>query len=627
VRVSVLTVALLVTVPVAQSVSIAQKDTATAAEPTSRTIRIEAIVTDKNGRPVVDLRPADFAVLDNGVTQKVTDVQLTRRAPRPGFVGPVDTPSAVNSLDDEESAAREPGTRVIAFYLDEFHVSAGVSSERVRDAVSRFITEQLRPSDLVVVFKPLDQLTSIRFTRDRDAALKIVESFSGRKDDYAPRTPFEEQYIGTAPVAVRVARAQIVMSGLRALALRVGELDGGLAGIVLVTEGFSTDVPRSRDRRLADLQSLVRTASRSRALVYALDPSPSPFTGSDAADTDAVQSSEQVIGAFQSVARQTGGDSVTAGADLVPGLQRVSSDLDTYYVVTFTSAASDGRFHDVRITSARKDTEVRSRAGYWAPFAADVATTTRLRLPAIVPMRAVRRSPLIESWLGMTMETDGRRRIIFTWTPANIVGRPGRSVGRPDIVALKVTTLAGAVLFEGEVTPVRGSSTVTGQRTDAAVFDADTGRLQFDLTILQADGTKLDVGSQDFDVPELRPGRPVILPIQLFRAASAREFREISGDLNAAPLPGREFRRTETLLLRVPTFDASGNKVTVSARLLNPVGSMVAELTPLPLDNPTALSQFDLSLARFAPGEYSIEVAVQSASGVARELIRLRITG
>lgn len=627
-RVSVLTVALLVTVPAAPSLISAQKDDVSAPDSAPHTIRIEAIVTDKHGKPIVDLRPTDFAVLDNGVAQKVTDAQLTRRALRSPIVGPMELPSPINTADDEERAAREPGTRVIALYLDEFHVSAGASSERVRDAVSRFITEQLRPRDLLVVLKPLDHLTSIRFTRDRDAARKIVESFSGRKDDYTPRTPFEEQYIGTAPEAVRNARAQIVMSGLRALALRLGELESGLAGIVLITEGFSPDVPRSRDRRLADLQSLVRTASRSRALVYALDPSPSPFTGADAADTDATQPADQIMGAFQSVARQTGGDSVPAGSDLIPGLQRVASDLDTYYVVSFTSAgASDGRFHDVRITSSRRDTQVRSRAGYWAPLAADIRTSSRRSLPPILPMRAVRRSPLIDSWLGITMEADGRRRIIFTWTPAARVSKPGRPVGRPDIVALKVTTLSGTVLFDGEVTPVRGSSTVTGQRTDAAVFAADAGRLQLDLTILQADGTKLDVGSQDFDVPELRPGRPVILPIQLFRAASAREFREISGDLNAAPLPGREFRRTETLLLRVPTFDASGSKVTVSARLLNPVGSTLAELTPLPTDNPAALSQFDLSLARFAPGEYSIEIAAESASGVARELIRLRITG
>jgi hypothetical protein len=54
---------------------------------------------------------------------------------------------------------------------------------------------------------------------------------------------------------------------------------------------------------------------------------------------------------------------------------------------------------------------------------------------------------------------------------------------------------------------------------------------------------------------------------------------------------------------------------------------MLTELKAVPFDNSPMLSQFDLPLARFAPGEYSIEIAVHSASGTARELIRLRITG
>jgi hypothetical protein len=39
------------------------------------------------------------------------------------------------------------------------------------------------------------------------------------------------------------------------------------------------------------------------------------------------------------------------------------------------------------------------------------------------------------------------------------------------------------------------------------------------------------------------------------------------------------------------------------------------------------MTQFDLPLSRFAPGEYSIEVAARSDGGIARELIRFRITG
>jgi VWFA-related protein len=590
-----------------------------------RTVRIDAIVVDKLGRPITDLRSGDIAVTENGVTQTIENIRIASRSAVAPPVGPVFEPGPVNSLEDEERAAREPGTRVIGLYLDEFHVHAGASTDRVRHAATRFIDEQLRPGDLVVVMKPLDPLTSIRFTRDREVARRAVDSFSGRKGDYAPRTPFEEQYLGRSPSAVIAARAQIVLSGLRALTTRIGELESGLAGLVVVSEGFTAELPRSRESRMPDLQGLARVASRSRALVYAFDPADqTPVPDSpEAADAD---TGVPPAAALQSLARQTGGDVVVAGEDLSAAFQRISRDLDSYYVVTFTPASgTDGRFHSVQLTANRKDAQVRARSGYWAPFPPETRVA-RSTLPPIVPMRAVRRSPLIDSWLGVMMEPDGRRRVIFTWTPSGTLARPQKPVARPDVVTLKVTTLAGAVLFDGEVAPARGFG-VTGQRTDSATFKADPGRLQLDLTISKADGTRLDSGSQDFDVPEVRVGRPFIFPVQLFRTASARELREVSSDANAAPLPGREFRRTETLLLRVPTYDPSGGQVTVSAKLINRVGAKLTELKAVPFDNSPMLSQFDLPLARFAPGEYSIEIAAQSPSGTSRELIRLRITG
>jgi VWFA-related protein len=560
-------------------------------------------------------------VLENGVAQKLDSVKLASRAPITGPSEPIERP------EDEVRAAGEQGTRVVALYLDEFHVSPGASSDRVRDEATRFVNEQLRPGDLLAVLKPLDHLTSIRFTRDRDLARQIIAGFNGRKDDYTPRTPFEEQYMGRSPAAVRAARVQIVLSGLRALAVRMGDLDGGLSAVVLVTEGFSSDVPRSRDRHLPDLQSLLRTANRFDVVYYAFNPAQPQDAG--AVTTDENGAPEDPSAMLRQFTAQTGGLASVAGQDLQSAFQRVSKDLDAYYVITYNSTTpTDGRFHELQVTSKRRDAQLRTRAGYWAPVPIEMRASSRVSLPAITPMRAVRRSPLIDSWLGMTIDASGQRRIIFTWTPAvTPQPRPGaKPFGRPDLLSVKVTTLTGAVLFEGDVNAAR-APTVTGQRADSAVFAAMPGRLQFDYTILQADGTKLDVGSQDFDIPEVRPGNPVILPPQVFRAATAREFREISADANAAPLPGREFRRTETVILRIPTFDPSGASVQVSAKLMNRVGTILTDLTPITNENGVNLSQFDLPLARFAPGEYSIEVAAQSNSGVARELIRLKITG
>lgn len=590
------------------------QETSTSGSPTQaseterRAIRLEAIVTDKQGKPVVNLRPADFVLLENGIAQKIESAVLMSRA----AAAPA---SPIASHADAERAAKEPGTRTIAIYLDEFHVNPGEGTDRVRQAVSRFVDEQVRPADLLVVMKPLDSVTDIRFTRDREAIRKAIVSFEGRKDDYTPRTAFEQQYMGRSPEAVRSARAQIVISGLRALTTRMGELEGGLGALVLVTEGFNAEVPRSREHRLPDLQGIVRAASRSGLLLYTFDPGPLP-----AGDRDA---SGEVM---QTLARQTGGDAVAAGGDLLAGLQRLSRDLDTYYVLTYRSSlANDGRFHDIQVTSTRRGALVRTRSGYWAPLPFELRAARRTAPPPLVPMRAVRRSLLIDSWVGTTITTDGRRQVIFTWSPTP-VSPTARKVVRPEVVALKVSTTSGQVLFEGEVSPVRPGAPGTPHPA-SAVFDAPaTGRLQLDFTIQAADGSKLDTGAQDFDLPEVRGGPPIILPPQLFRAASAREFREISADPYAAPLPDRQFRRTDHLVMRVPTIDPAGERVQVAVKLINRVGATVSEVGPSD-QSPTNSTQFDLPLARFAPGEYSFEISAQSASGIARQLIRFRITG
>jgi VWFA-related protein len=513
---------------------------------------------------------------------------------------------------------------VVGIYLDEFHVSSGLSSDRVREAVTKFIDQQLRPGDLAAVLKPMNSLSTIRFTRDRAALREAVAGFQGCKDDFAPRTPFEEQYLGRAPAAVGSARAQIVMSGVRALVARMGELDGGLSALVLVSEGFSTDAARSRELRLPDLGSLVRAAGRSRVQLYSIDPGP-PLPRPDAAillpigtagTTDPTPS-------LETAARQTGGASIVAGADLSAGLQSVMRDLDGYYELTYRpTTPRDGRFHAIEVTTRRRDATVRTRTGYWAPFPPEWRAA-RTPVMAIVPMRAIRRSPFIQSWFGTMMQTDGTRRAIFTWTPSATAPR-GTRPARAELVSLKVSTLAGKVLFEGDVAPVQ-AAVGSAHRVDSAVFEAPLGRLQFDLTILRADGSRLDTGTEDVDIPEVKAGPPVILQPQMFRASSALEFRALSADANAAPLPGREFRRTEHLVIRVPTYDPAGAPVRVSAKLMNPLGATLLEL---PAAEPSgSFSQFDVVLARFAPGEYAFELAAESGSGRSRQLIRFRITG
>ena len=122
-------------------------------------VRIDAVVTDAQGRPILDLRPSDFELLENGVAKPLDAVELHPLPRATGDVPPVESEA------DEQRAAKEPDTRVFAFFLDEFHVSSGPSTDRVRRAITEFVDEKLRPQDLAVVMKPLDSVNSIRFTR------------------------------------------------------------------------------------------------------------------------------------------------------------------------------------------------------------------------------------------------------------------------------------------------------------------------------------------------------------------------------------------------------------------------------------------------------------------------------
>src|SRR5207247_5478282 len=101
---------------------------------------LDAIVTDRNDRPIRDLQTSDFEISDNGQNR------------------PVDSAMFESGRDG----------RLIAIFLDDYHVESG-DSMRARAALTQFVDSELRPNDLVAVMKPLDSLKAIQITNDSDA--------------------------------------------------------------------------------------------------------------------------------------------------------------------------------------------------------------------------------------------------------------------------------------------------------------------------------------------------------------------------------------------------------------------------------------------------------------------------
>jgi VWFA-related protein len=571
-------------------------------------IRIDAIVTDAQGRPILDLKPSDFELLENGVARPLDSVQLRTLPKDPGTVEEIRTQA------DEERAARQPGARVFGFVLDEFHVAAGPPSDRARAAINEFIDQNLRPADLAIVIKPLDSVAVITFTRDRALLHGAVDSFAGRRGDYTSRTQFEDLYIGRAPGAVAAARRQIVGAVLRELTMRVGELKADRGVIVLVSEGFPRDaMPSARGARIPELDGVARAASRYHLPIYTINPS---IAAEDDRDSN---ERERSVAMLQWLSTQTGGRTIE-GSAMVAGMARLKHDLEAYYALSYRPSQSDGRFHPIELKAKRRDVVLHAAAGYWAPLAAEWRAALASTATALsVSRRALRRSSMIDAWVGVVPAADGRTEMVITWEPRL------RGLSAPQVVAIKARTANGTTLFDGRLGPVGSGSPAA---SDNARFDVTTGRVEIDMTVYDAGGRSVDTDARDFDVPDLRRQKagPVLLAPEVVRARTLRDFQSAVANPEAAPASARTFARGDRLLIRVPAFDVTGAAVQVTAKILNGWGQPMRDIDPLSATSRNGMPQFALPLSWLVPGEYQIELMAANQNGSVRQRITIRVT-
>lgn len=543
-------------------------------------VRISTLVTDRQGRPVSGLTIKDFELREDGVVQKLVSVE-----------------------------ARTPAPRRLAIVLDEFHVQGG-DSALVRDAVGKFVDQQVRADDTLIVLKPLDPLTSIDLSPDRARSRASIAGFEGRKGNFEPRNALEEQTMGRAPALVEAGRAQVVLSALRALASQLGAKPGRSA-ILVVSEGFTPQRRSFMSRGLPDAGIVERFANRYDVPIYAFDPS---------ASFDASNDSAVILG---KLVAETGG-TLARGADLAANLAHASREIDSGYVLTYQPAhGDDGQYHPVTVSVVRREADARARAGYVSPPSAEMRKAMREAMDSgpILPTRLLRRSPMIDVWSGVTRMSSGQGRIVVTWEGRNLAGSSRSPASR---VQLTATTKDGKVLYEGVLAPVRIGEAADAANADRAEFDAPAGRVQLDMTILGLRGEKVDVDARDLEVPALKGAAPLLLPAILIATQSAREFRTVSADVNAAPDPSRSFRRTERLVIRVPAY-AAGAPVPVTARLLNRLAQPIRTIDAVPGDGD--VTQFDLNLAPLAPGDYYLLFSVPGPAGSVDQRVGFRITG
>lgn len=571
--------------------------------PHTQVVRMDVVVANPLGRPIQDLRATDFDLRVDGMPRQVRSTALRVSDRLSGHPA-----RPIRTAEDEELAARERGTRVFAFFLDDFHISPGLSAARAAELVSTFIVEKVHAEDLVAVIRPLDDIRSIRFTRDRALVYGAIASFSGRKGEYRPRTPFERQTIGVDTATISSARTRNVVAGLRDLGMRIGRMQADRPAVVFISEGFP-DMPSSGDGA-SDWQDFLRASSAHHFPVYTFNPAAPEESLSPTGER------ERARNMLAQLAADSGGLFISPG-DSIHGFARLAHDTESDYSLTYESSTRDAKPQQIELRVNRRDARVRTRTVYWpasssdgndrSAFAPSVAAGSR---------RELRRSPLIDVWVGVRPEPNGAGRLTVTWESRKSGDRAAHTV------VIKARDTAGTALFDGSLVAAGTSES----SADRAQFTTSGGRVELDLTIVDRTGTEIDREVRDFDVPDptssLSPA-PRILPAEIVRVRSGREFE--SRMTTATPVASRSFARTDRLLVRVPVFDSSGVRVAVTARLLNRSGRLMRDLEPVGHSAEAEPLQFLLGLASLPADLYQIEMVATNANGSTTERVSFRL--
>ncbi len=663
-----------------------QSDPSTAQEtqqPTFRAgidfVRVDVIVSDEQGNPIADLQQSDFEVLEDGKPQTIETFKLIKIDGNPADGG--EPARAIKTGYDEESEAAREDVRLFAILLDDYHVRRG-NSLVIRDPLTTFIRNQLGPLDMVSLMYPLTPLSDVRMTRNHDAIVRAINQFDGRKYDYTPRNEFEDRYAMYPATVVERLRNQVTLSALKGLVIHLGALREGRKAVILVSEGFTNSLPPQlrdpiagapgfmnpdRNDPLAedstreqvmnffndselqsDLRNVFNAANRSNTAIYTLDPRGLTSGEFDIDQNIGFRTSADVLRNTQDtlrvLAEQTDGRAIVNRNDLAGALKQIVRDSSAYYLLGYSSSEtpSDGKFHEIKVRVRRPGVDVRARKGYWALTAEETARAIGPRKPeppaaigkALGSIAVPPRGRTIRTWLGMTRGDDGRTRVTFVWEPIPAV--PGERRDEPARVSLIAASDDGHAYFRGKVPDVVLASTDPSSAGSTAgpvargpsrvTFDAEPGRLELRIAVEGSGSQVIDTDTEEVMVPDLTLPQVQLTTPRVLKAVNAVEFRSLTSNPDSVPVAGREFRRTERVLIRFDAYGPGSESPVLSARLLNRAGQSMSDL---PVTSPPAGSshQVNLPLAGLPPGEYLVEIRAKGESGEASELVPIRVVG
>lgn len=375
---------------------------------TTNLVQVDAVVVDKQGKRVTDLRADEVEIREDGKPQKITNFSYVE----------VDTPpvtKAPEKKDSNRNVTPEPPRRLrpeeiqrtIALVVDDL----GLSFESVhytRQALKRFLDQQMQPNDLVAIIRTgggigaLQQFTSdkrqlhaavekVRWMAQSRAGISAFLPLSADRlpstenaEDDGGRTPDEEidKFREDLFTVGTLGALYYVVRGLRELP--------GRKSVIVFSDGIrliNMRDPTSTARVLNAMRTLTDLANRASVVINTMDARGLPVIGLTAADSTSGMSVQQIEESLSQrrqtlwetqeglkyLAEETGGLAIRNSNDLSGGIRRIMEDQAGYYLIgyrpddsTFDRINGRNKFHRISLKVKRPGSyKVRMRSGFF----------------------------------------------------------------------------------------------------------------------------------------------------------------------------------------------------------------------------------------------------------------------
>jgi len=383
---------------------------------TTNLVQVDAVVTDKSGKVVTDLKPEELEISEDGRKQKIThfsyNVAETAAPEKPA--GPVVVDKTAPPVPPTRLKS-EDIRRTIAIVVDDLGLSFE-STYFVRRALKKFVDEQMQPGDLVAIIRTGGGMGALQqFTADKRQLYAAIERVKwnslgrGGVSAFAAMTPPTPGDGGAEIDALTEEQNQtrdetFSVGTLGAISYVVRGLKElpGRKSILLVSDGFkissledptqtsqSSLLPRAPRNNLASnkLSRLIDEANRASVVIYTMNATGLQTLGLTAADNTAARSAAEVEQQLSSrrnanyenqegldvLARETGGIAIHNTNDLSRGIRRVLEDQRGFYLIgyrpdssTFDARTGRRTFHKLSLKVTRPGKfNVRMRSGFY----------------------------------------------------------------------------------------------------------------------------------------------------------------------------------------------------------------------------------------------------------------------